>query len=235
MFWSSIYLQWWRPGFNPWVGKIPGKGRGYPLQCSGLENFMDCIVHGVTESQTRLSDFHLFLQVFFLFSLPLLLQFHQHEVIWCHTTEHWYSDSFILSSLCVSPWTVSIAVSSGSVIFSSVLPNLLWIPPMYFSLKILYFSSLPFCFESCWYHPCLSLSCSVFPYISWTWSILISTVLTSLSTNLIIFFHFGVCFIDWFFSLLWTVDLCFFVCLISFDWLLDIMNFLLFAMGFQFL
>ena len=35
------------------------KGKGYPLQYSGLENSMDCIVHGVTESWTWLSDFHL--------------------------------------------------------------------------------------------------------------------------------------------------------------------------------
>ena len=33
-------------------------GKGYPLQYSGLENSMDCIVHGVTKSQTRLSDFN---------------------------------------------------------------------------------------------------------------------------------------------------------------------------------
>ena len=38
--------------------KAPGEGKGYPLQYSGLENSMDCIVHGVTNSQTRLSDFH---------------------------------------------------------------------------------------------------------------------------------------------------------------------------------
>ena len=30
----------------------------YSLRYSGLENAMDCIVHGVTKSQTRLSDFH---------------------------------------------------------------------------------------------------------------------------------------------------------------------------------
>ena len=35
-----------------------GEGIGYPVQYSGLENSMDCIVHGVTKSQTRLSDFH---------------------------------------------------------------------------------------------------------------------------------------------------------------------------------
>ena len=33
-----------------------GEGKGYPLQCSGLENSMDCIVHGVTESRTQLND-----------------------------------------------------------------------------------------------------------------------------------------------------------------------------------
>ena len=37
-----------------------GEGKGYPLQCSGLENSMDCIVYGVAMSQTQLSDFHTF-------------------------------------------------------------------------------------------------------------------------------------------------------------------------------
>ena len=46
------------PGSIPGLGRSPGKGKGYPLQYSGLENSMDCIVHGVTKSQTRLSDFH---------------------------------------------------------------------------------------------------------------------------------------------------------------------------------
>ena len=42
----------------PGLGRSPGEGKGYPLQYSGLENSMDCIVHGVTKSQTRKSDFH---------------------------------------------------------------------------------------------------------------------------------------------------------------------------------
>ena len=29
------------------LGRSPGEGKGYPLQYSGLENSMDCIVHGV--------------------------------------------------------------------------------------------------------------------------------------------------------------------------------------------
>ena len=50
------------------LGWSPGEGKGYPLQYSGLENFMDCIVHGVTKSWTRLSDFHFSLsRSFFIF------------------------------------------------------------------------------------------------------------------------------------------------------------------------
>ena len=41
----------------PGLGRSPGEGKGYPLQYSGLENSMDCMVHGVTKSQTGLSDF----------------------------------------------------------------------------------------------------------------------------------------------------------------------------------
>ena len=42
----------------PGLGRAPGEGKGYPLQYSGLENSMGCIVHGVSKSGTRLSDFH---------------------------------------------------------------------------------------------------------------------------------------------------------------------------------
>ena len=40
----------------PWLGRSPGEGKGHSLQYSGLENSMDCIVHGVTKSWTQLSD-----------------------------------------------------------------------------------------------------------------------------------------------------------------------------------
>ena len=45
-------------GLIPRFRRCPGEGNGYPLQHSGLENSMDCIVHGVAKSRTRLSDFH---------------------------------------------------------------------------------------------------------------------------------------------------------------------------------
>ena len=37
-------------GSIPGLGKSPGEGNSYPLQYSGPENSMDCIVHGVTKS-----------------------------------------------------------------------------------------------------------------------------------------------------------------------------------------
>ena len=34
------------------LGRSPGEGKGYPLQYSGLENSMDCIVHGVAKNRS---------------------------------------------------------------------------------------------------------------------------------------------------------------------------------------
>ena len=50
-------------GLIPGLGRSPGEGNGYPLQCSGLENSMDrgaweAAVHGVTKSWTWLRDLH---------------------------------------------------------------------------------------------------------------------------------------------------------------------------------
>ena len=36
-------------GLIPGLGRSPGEG--YPLQSSGLENSMECVVHGVAKSQ----------------------------------------------------------------------------------------------------------------------------------------------------------------------------------------
>ena len=45
-------------GAVPGLGISPGERKGYPLQYSGLENSMDCTVHGVANSWIWLSDFH---------------------------------------------------------------------------------------------------------------------------------------------------------------------------------
>ena len=41
----------------PGLGRSPGEGKGCPFQYCGLENSMDCIVHGVTESDTTEATF----------------------------------------------------------------------------------------------------------------------------------------------------------------------------------
>ena len=53
-------------GSIPRLGRSPGEGKGCPLQYSSLENSMDCIVHGVPKSRTRLSDFPFHFPVFLL-------------------------------------------------------------------------------------------------------------------------------------------------------------------------
>ena len=49
------------PGLIPGLGRSPGEGNGYPLQYSCLKNSMDteawkATIHGITKSQTQLSD-----------------------------------------------------------------------------------------------------------------------------------------------------------------------------------
>ena len=57
------------PGSIPGSGRSPGEGNSNPLQYSCLENPMDggawqAIVHGVTKSWTRLSNFTFFLSLY---------------------------------------------------------------------------------------------------------------------------------------------------------------------------
>ena len=55
----------------PGLGRSPGEGNSYLLQYYGLENFTDCIVHGVAKHRTQLRDFH-----FHFLSLMLWLHVH---------------------------------------------------------------------------------------------------------------------------------------------------------------
>ena len=62
---SEVKASAWNagvPGSIPGSGRSPGEGNGNPLQYSCLENPMEggawwATVHGVTKSQTGLSDF----------------------------------------------------------------------------------------------------------------------------------------------------------------------------------
>ena len=44
-------------GSIPGLGRCPGEGKSYLLQSSSLENSMDCIVHGVAKSWTRIIQY----------------------------------------------------------------------------------------------------------------------------------------------------------------------------------
>ena len=69
--WNARY-----PGLIPGSGRSSGEGKGYPLQYSSLESSMDCIVHGVAKSQTRLSDFQFHFSLGWKpLSFPLLERF----------------------------------------------------------------------------------------------------------------------------------------------------------------
>ena len=51
--WMTFYsLKYLFTKFDPGLGRSPGEGKGCPLQYSGLENSMDCTVHGVAKSWT---------------------------------------------------------------------------------------------------------------------------------------------------------------------------------------
>ena len=60
--WWRICLQYGRPGFDPWVGKIPWRRKWQPApgflpgESHGQGSLVGT-VHGVTKSRTRLSDF----------------------------------------------------------------------------------------------------------------------------------------------------------------------------------
>ena len=68
------------PGLIPGSGRSPGEGNGNPLHYSCLENPMDggvwlATVHGVTKSQTQLSDFTIYLSIHLSIYLPRLCWF----------------------------------------------------------------------------------------------------------------------------------------------------------------
>ena len=60
----GLVTPWTTPGNPgdlssiPRLGISPEKGNSYAFRYSGLENSMDCMVHGVAKSQKWLSDFH---------------------------------------------------------------------------------------------------------------------------------------------------------------------------------
>ena len=63
--WASLVAQLVRNlpaegdmGLMLGLKRSTGEGKGYLLQCSGLENSMNYTVHGVAKSWTQLNNFH---------------------------------------------------------------------------------------------------------------------------------------------------------------------------------
>ena len=83
-------------GSIPGLGRSPGAGKGYPLQYSGLENSMDCIVHGVAKSGTQLGDFR------FTWLLHSFLPLKSHQITYYPLPKHsWMmSCGFITWTFC---------------------------------------------------------------------------------------------------------------------------------------
>ena len=77
------------PGLIPGSGRSSVEGNDYPLQYSGLENSMNCIVYGVPKSWTQLSDFH-----FHLLNLGVgVVVCHIHELISTQLQTQWGSSA----------------------------------------------------------------------------------------------------------------------------------------------
>ena len=68
-YWSGVPLPSLDPGSIHGLGRSPGEEIGYPLQYSGLKKSMDCIVHGVTKSQTEQLSLSLLLGALWMWTI----------------------------------------------------------------------------------------------------------------------------------------------------------------------
>ena len=93
-------------GSVPGLGRSPGEGNSYPLQYSGLENTMDCIVHGVAKSRLSLS-FHLKKQYSWTFQRNrIFMAYSPHQQL-----RHSYHQKYTSSQLTDLLWKWSFVLS----------------------------------------------------------------------------------------------------------------------------
>ena len=111
-----ICLRCGRPWFDPWVGKIPGEGNGWPLRYSCLGNLMDirswwATVHGVAKSWIQPRKFHLNCDLLFVYCVPKV-----YNAVWCrfHTMICFPSGSEGKASACTAGDPSLIPVSGRS-------------------------------------------------------------------------------------------------------------------------
>lgn len=128
---------------------------------------------------------------------------------------------FRFSFLCVSFWMVSITLSSTSITFF-LLPCLIfhYSHPIYFSSHIFKFS-----FLQVQYGPFLILSSLLVNFLN-MWNAVILNVFSIFVCSSIMCVSPGSISMDWFFSS-WILFSCCFLCLVTLDWMPDIVNFML--------
>ena len=102
--------------------RSPGEGKGYPLQYSGLENSMDCIVLGVTKSRTRLTltDFYFHFQIFLTkkkYALECVFThfFFQARCLITESTFHTSVLKFVKSTLVVNAGSLAYFIKGGDI------------------------------------------------------------------------------------------------------------------------
>ena len=71
--------------FFPGLGRSSGEGKSYPLQYSGLENFIDCIVHGVAALDTTEQ-----LSLHFVIKSRRVLKLVLSKLVFINTKRHLY-------------------------------------------------------------------------------------------------------------------------------------------------
>ena len=92
------------------LGRSPGKGKGYPLQYSGLEDSMDCTVHVVAKSQTRLSNFHFYFTFIYIHIYVYIVEVIYIDYIYRESQLYYFFILFFSSSVCMG---VKFAIQKG--------------------------------------------------------------------------------------------------------------------------
>ena len=98
-------------GLIPGLGRSPGERKDYPFQYSGLENSMDCIVHGVAKSWIQLSYFHFTFTFSHLWVCLSTLPVSKGENI----VSHWYFNFHFLDPYCA--WFSHVSIDYLDFVF----------------------------------------------------------------------------------------------------------------------
>ena len=133
-------------GSTPGLGRSPGEGKGYPLQYSGLENFMDCISMG---SQRVGHDWVTFTVIL------TVTQVHIHKITY---TDNHPKFTVTLKFTLVSIHSMALDKYIMTLIYHCGISEYSYCPKTS--------SLLPY--SSSWYFYCLHSS--AFSRISYTWS-----------------------------------------------------------------